>query len=603
MGRADSFRTNILKDGRASRILMAMLTVFFVSSLVDTYALFYAVLFNKGLLSIFTFIAAYAYWPRVREALRGAGRDSAIAFIFAFLLFFAELLGTLLRLFNHGYDVKFTLWGFTTIIVCSVLAGVFAVPLFKGLFSLVLGSSGKERSRGELNRSFLIIWLLIFLAYIPCYLAFFPGIYAYDMVWQWGMYATGLYSTHHPLLHSWAAGAILELGKDLFGTYNAGLAIYSLLQLFILSGCLAFAVRYLIKRQTPRWVTVILTLFYILMPFFPVLGVSTTKDVCFGGFYLVSFVCICDMADESRIYGKARLILFGLIFLLTGLFRNNAVYANLAAIFCIFVLTRFRIFSSGGRAFGMRLTILVMIVSAITVGGFSVLQKVFNATSGSVAEVLSVPCQQLARTYVYHDDELSEEEKEELYNFIPEEALEMYTYFLSDPVKNSLDVTYLENHQKNFLSLWGKIGLRFPLEYIKAPLYNTMPLWMPGTGDDYSCMVIFEQNGEYFDDEHVIEDNSLLPGLREVYSWFQDVNIQRSLPLISQIFYPAFYTWMTILSFGMLIAKKRYAFMLPAFFLFGYMLSLLPGPTIIIRYVLPIMFCAPVYLIRALSEK
>ena len=130
-----------------------------------------------------------------------------------------------------------------------------------------------------------------------------------------------------------------------------------------------------------------------------------------------------------------------------------------------------------------------------------------------------------------------------------------------------------------------------------------MPLWMPGTGDDYSCMVIFEQNGEYFDDEHVIVDNSLLPGLREVYSWFQDVNIQRSLPLISQIFYPAFYTWMTILSFGMLIAKKRYTFMLPAFFLFGYMLSLLPGPTIIIRYVLPIMFCAPVYLIRALSEK
>ena len=71
------------------------------------------------------------------------------------------------------------------------------------------------------------------------------------MTWQWDMYWTGNYSTHHPLLHTYLCGWLFEAGNTLFGSYNAGLALQSLLQIGILTGCMAFAASFLAKWGLP----------------------------------------------------------------------------------------------------------------------------------------------------------------------------------------------------------------------------------------------------------------------------------------------------------------------------------------------------------------
>ena len=68
--------------------------------------------------------------------------------------------------------------------------------------------------------------------------------------------------------------------------------------------------------------------------------------------------------------------------------------------------------------------------------------------------MLSVPMQQMARTYVYHREELAEEEKEELAAYIPRENLEAYKYYVSDPVKAGFQAEAFESGKEEFIRLW-----------------------------------------------------------------------------------------------------------------------------------------------------
>ena len=94
-------------------------------------------------------------------------------------------------------------------------------------------SSNRLFINKESHKTFFILWGALFLCYIPCFLAFYPGIYNNDITWQWGMYLQKHYNTHHPLIHTLMADWLFELGKSLTGFYNMGLAIYSVLQLLI----------------------------------------------------------------------------------------------------------------------------------------------------------------------------------------------------------------------------------------------------------------------------------------------------------------------------------------------------------------------------------
>lgn len=185
------------------------------------------------------------------------------------MLCFTELLGTGLRLTEAGvfgkaaegaqlltaaekqvYLDSWQSWAWT--VFTAVALSAYLEPfLFRLETFLPTEEACFKRDKKGILSVFFKSWILLFLGYLPCFLAFYPGLYCYDMTWQWDMYWTGDYSTHHPLLHTYLCGWLFELGNTLFGSYNAGLALQSLLQTGILTGCMAFAAAFLAKWGFP----------------------------------------------------------------------------------------------------------------------------------------------------------------------------------------------------------------------------------------------------------------------------------------------------------------------------------------------------------------
>ena len=63
------------------------------------------------------------------------------------------------------------------------------------------------------KKSWIWIWGLMFLAWIPGLLAAWPGVFVVDNVFQMKWYLEGTISAHHPILHTYLLGGCLKLGK------------------------------------------------------------------------------------------------------------------------------------------------------------------------------------------------------------------------------------------------------------------------------------------------------------------------------------------------------------------------------------------------------
>lgn len=515
--------------------------------------------------------------------------------LFLFILIFTELIG-------------FRLWAAEEIGGARITGGFTVLSLFiSAVVSTVSGSllSGvlkKYKYKPEnkqfyqcrcLNKIFFLLWAALFICYIPCFLAFYPGIYNNDMVWQWAMYAMKHYNSHHPILHTYFAGSIFELGKNLFGSYNAGLAIHSILQLVLVSGSLAFALRYMLKTGSSKKAFLISAFFYALYPYIPVMGLSTTKDTIFSCLFLLLFLLICDMVQENQLCSGIKLPVFLSIMALCGMFRNNASYGFILVSFCLFLWSLFLKLRKRDEGILCRLALLMLVGVVLSQIGLGLLAKTFQADKGKLNEMLSVPCQQLARTYKYHKNELSEEEKEVLFAFIPEESLESYVYYISDPVKNELKEELLKAAPMEFVKLWIKIGLRYPKEYAEAFLTNTFGVWYltgdTGSNIPYGCNV-------FFDSRHVFTEESKLPGLKSFYKWFHYKNYETYLPVVSMVFYTPFFNWLVVFAFFAVIDKKRFHLLVLPLFLLCYIFTVLLGPCVAVRYLFNIILCVPALL-------
>ena len=104
------------------------------------------------------------------------------------------------------------------------------------------------------------------------------------------------------------------------------------------------------------------------------------------------------------------------------------------------------------------------------------------------------------------------------------------------------------------------------------------------------------------DEDHVIREESRIPFLRSFYTWFTDENLKKSLPVISRIFYTSFYSWAVLLTAFRAMERKRTEELVPCLLCISYMLTLLLGPCITVRYMFGIIISVPILLGISFSE-
>ncbi len=484
------------------------------------------------------------------------------------------------------------------------------------------------------KKMFFLIWAVIFICWIPCFLATYPGVFAYDGVTQIFDVAGGRLSALHPVLHSYFIAGCFAIGA-LFDSLRAGMAIYSILQMLFFSMTLSFACHAMRRHRMPYWLCVFSVLFFALQPMFPVMAVSSTKDIFFACAIILLCICIWDASSDSKAFFASRAQQVRLVLLTFFVFvtKNNGVFFFLLALPFLIILLR------GHR---VRFTVLCMIPVALYLIYTGPVYRMLGIAKGNFREALSVPIQQIARTVKVYGDEISEEDYERIYRYIPKDKLQSYQPHISDFVKNYFDTEQLMANKWDFVSLYLKLGIRYPKTYVEAVLSLSLGMWYPdadyqspnaiypywymefdnkdfvcAAGDrgpkEFSWPVLqscYDKLREFFTTERVfLERHSLWPSLENFY---RDISMNQAfhrVPVLSMTMSCGFPFWMMLFATALLIYRRAYRGLCPFVFMFAFWVTLCLSPAVIYRYALPLtlslpLFCAYVFTaLRQPAEK
>ncbi len=548
-------------------------------------------------------------WRLVHEGTIFGGGGSAAAYVGSFLLSLLET--AILSVPAAALAAVFMRGGKTSDTAAGEMCAVSGKAQTKHASNTVTGEgvavSGKAQERRRPAwQAWLFYSLLIFLCRMPVFLAYYPSVFAYDAEGQLYQVLAGDYSTHHPLLHTLFLGAFFRLGIAC-GSVSAGMAVHSVVQMALMACAFGWAVSFLYQRQISGRVRAALLLFFAVFPANSVLALSTTKDVLFAAFvllytlYLYRIVCSQNPEDGQRAVvregekagGKemAACVFWAVLMLL---FRNNAVYAFVVSVPIVYI-------GLGGRTRRHYLYMTLLTLVLYGACAFS-LKAVTHAQNGSPREMLSVPLQQMARTRVEAEEEIDPSIRQELEKYIPSEwVFAAYNPHLADPVKSR---AVIHDDPAGLIRTWIKLGLAHPAIYIDAFLDNSLGLWYLWDTSHAQVYGIGTESGFGYlsTDNRVmpagfeVEERSLLPGLRVFMERIVSDNAYSRIPVVRLLFAPALYWWLLYLYIVTAFYRRKYRETLPIVFLTAYCLTLLLSPTVLARYIYPLMVTIPVIL-------
>lgn len=487
---------------------------------------------------------------------------------------------------------------------------------FPRLHAMAYRRGGGKKKYRE-GRVWLFCSAVIFLCWTPVFLAYYPSVFAYDAEGQLYQVIAHDYSTHHPLLHTLFLGAFFRLGGQVLGSYSAGMAVHSVVQMALMACAFGYALAYLYRKGVSAYLRLVLLLFYAFFPTNSILALSTTKDVLFAALVLLYTLAVFRLLEERAGNGEEAFenaapkdwtsyIVFSVLLLL---FRNNAVYAWALSVPILYAgLGGGKISSNAklrrGYAAASAAAFLLFLVCGMT------LKAILGAQNGSPREMLSVPLQQMARTRVKAEDTLTPEMRLELEKYLSSEwVFAAYDPHLADPVKSR---AVIHDDPAGLLKTWVKLGLQHPQIYIDAFLDNSVGYWfledrthaqIYGVGTESGFGYLSTDNRTMPAGCEIVE-HSYLPGLRAAMERIVSDNAYQKLPVIRVLFAPAFYWWLLCMYIAVAVYRRKYGMLLPAVFLAVYYLTLLLSPTVLIRYMYPYVVTVPVMccLMSAQSE-
>lgn len=236
-------------------------------------------------------------------------------------------------------------------------------------------------------------WIIIFLCWLPAWLAFFPGTFGYDSPIQVSMFMGDTELTlANPLLHTLILGGIISLGKALFGSYQAGFALFIAVQLLLASNCMAQMVLFLKKRRVPLVVILAGLIWTVSHPVIQTLNLNSTKDILCGiflAYFTMAFWDLIEYGEEQKPWKYVKTFILGL---LACLMRNALIF-----LFIILLLASLLFRLKDRKVY------LMLLSTVLLVEGFSlVCGSVLRIPKADFKENLSIPIQQTATVAFMH---------------------------------------------------------------------------------------------------------------------------------------------------------------------------------------------------------
>ncbi len=482
-------------------------------------------------------------------------------------------------------DAKHVWDNYTSTFYGEKLMGLFRLDKYRASY----GKSDKK-SRFVQN------WILMMALNIPVLLGTFPGFFVYDAQDELNEVLTRTFTTHHPLLHVLLLGGTIALVHKITGSWNAGIFLYILLQMMVITAIFAYVTDYLYQKKIGKTGNLITCLYYGLFPTIVMFTLCSSKDGLFGAFLLLLTVFLFQMVEdlEGFLSSRSKVVLFISSAVLMPLFRHNGFYAYL--VFVPFALFYFR---KKIKSFVTPMLLIPVALYLIISGLFS---GILSSEGTHHQEMLTVPIMQMARVYTYEPDIMTQEEKELLTSYIPEENLKLYTPRVSDMVKIGFDNELYEKDSKSFWKLWKSLLVRKPMTYLNAWFLTSYGYWYPASVMNvYQGNTVFTftyENSSYFGYEVEAPGHraSLIPTLDSLYRYLSIGSFQQDAPVLALLFKPGCILLIYMFVLFYRLSRKSFSGVLPFMPMILTFLTVLLGPTYLVRYVVYLWTSLPLLL-------
>lgn len=433
---------------------------------------------------------------------------------------------------------------------------------------------------------------LFLLCWLPVFLAVYPGFFVYDAQDEFIQVQTRNFTTHHPLLHVLLLGGTILAVNKVTGSYNAGIAVYTLFQMLLLSGVFTYVIYYMKKYGAHLALRITGIIYFAFFPVIVMFTLCSAKDGIFTAALLLLLLFMADMTrDKECFFSSPKSMLFFAIsaFIMMS-FRHNGMYAFLVMAPVLFFYM---------KGYRKKLAALLGGIFFFYFIAAWALAALLSAEPSGSQEKLTVPIQQLARAHKYDKESFSKDDMETLYEILPEQALALYTSKVSDGVKIWFDNAAYEADPGKYMRLWAKMGIKHPFTYINAWFMTSYGFWYPDTiidvyrGNEVFTFTYEDSSFFGYEVEQPGTRESKLPFLNE---WYRSLSLsitQQKVPVVSMLFSPGFIFWVYAFAFGYTYYRKRYDLLIPIFMILLVWLTVILGPTYLPRYVLILWFAFP----------
>lgn len=455
------------------------------------------------------------------------------------------------------------------------------------------------------KKQLIIIFAIIFLCWLPYLLLMYPGNLSNDTTGQISMFFSriqndGIYpmTDHHPIFTSFVFGGIIYVFNLMTNNMHCAIFALCLIQLTITAAVFAYMFFVCYSRwKCPKWFCYILLFCIALIPIFPIIVSSVSKDTFFSWIYILFLVTFIDLIfsnfkklNSPKIF--INLIAFSILLCLT---KKIGVYLVIptffiTALFCNQkIYTKIKILLPGILCAFIMFLIMPQFLSFASI------------TAGSQAEMLSIPFQQTARTFLYHQNELPENEKQIIDEFLNTDTLaDRYNPIFADSVKNEAIV---DNGLSPYIKVWITEGLRYPKTYISAWIHHISPLFQFDSVTPIFNSLHHDWVRGYFVDS-VFEKNDFFTNnsksIQEFYKWFCTMPIFNIVlsGFIYVIFIPSLFLVILLTRKN----KRSLLCFIPVALSF---MALLVSPIVqyssfeTMRYIIPFIYTAPLLLMAS----
>lgn len=400
-------------------------------------------------------------------------------------------------------------------------------------------------------------FLICFLGYFPYLLFHFPGIMTPDSINQYEQ-VLGIipYSNHHPFAHTMMIKFFFSIGKLFTNNLTYAAGFYTFFQLCFVAFSIAVFISTLSKSVKNVWILLFWNFWFALVPYHAVYAVTVWKDIPFACGVLLFACSMLQLKNQTTIKYS---ILFTISGILIGLFRSNGFYA-----FWMMIPFLLYYFKNNKKHI---YPLIGLMIAFIIIIRFPIMTK-YQVTQPDFEESLSIPTQQIANV-LCKDRPISIEDMVLIENVIDLTYIkDLYNPFYADNMKELVragNQDYLVKHKKEFLSLWIRLGLTYPFDYLEAYRDQTYGYYYP---DKFYPVADNEGiSGSDFGIRRMpLIGGPIIVKLNEI-----GLKLNEVVPLYGLIWSMGFLFWVFLFSIGSLILRNQYEKLflyLPGLFIF-----------------------------------